>query len=201
MGADTGVDERSETRQAIMEATYRALRTHGYADLTIQAIADEFAKSKSLLYYHYDTKDDLLVDFLEYGLDRFAAEDAVDPTDPPETQLRTFLDDFLPASLGDEQRAFQVAIFDLRSQAPLDQAYREQFSRADRIIHETLVSILDEGIEQGVFRDIDVEHTAELLHSVMTGGMARHLTTTDRETVTARRALDSYIESHLLAGE
>jgi AcrR family transcriptional regulator len=198
---DADVDERSETQQAIMEATYRALRTRGYADLTIQAIADEFAKSKSLLYYHYDTKDDLLVDFLGYGLDRFAAEDAVDPTDSPTAQLETFLDDFLPASLDDEQRALQVALFELRSQAPMNEAYRKQFSRADRIIHETLAGILERGIEQDEFRDIDVDHVTELLHSVIDGGMTRRLTTADEEAVTARRALDTYIESNLLADE
>ena len=37
------------TRAAIMEATFEALSKHGYADLTIQTIADEFEKSKSLL--------------------------------------------------------------------------------------------------------------------------------------------------------
>lgn len=198
---DADVDERSETQREIMEATYCALRTRGYADLTIQAIADEFAKSKSLLYYHYDTKDDLLVDFLEYGLDRFAAEDAVDPTDSPTAQLETFLDDFLPASLDDDQRALQVALFELRSQAPMNEAYREQFSRADRIIHETLADILERGIEQGEFRTVDINYMTELLHSIIDGGMTRHLTTADETTMTARRTLDTYIESNLLTDE
>jgi AcrR family transcriptional regulator len=69
MGSPLFDDEPADTREAIMQATYRALRAHGYARLTIQRIGDEFPKSKSLLYHHYDGKDDLLLEFLSYMLD------------------------------------------------------------------------------------------------------------------------------------
>jgi len=54
-----------------MEATYRALCAHGYADLTTQDIADESETSKASLHYHYDTKEELLLSFLDYLYDRF----------------------------------------------------------------------------------------------------------------------------------
>ncbi len=73
------------TRAEIMDATYEALRKHGYAELTIQTIADEFPKSKSLLYYHYDAKDDLLVDFVDWLVEEFAAEVGADPEFVAET--------------------------------------------------------------------------------------------------------------------
>ncbi|MEF8974259.1 MAG: helix-turn-helix domain-containing protein, partial [Haloarcula sp.] len=44
-----------DTADDIMDATYRALCTHGYADLTMQDIADESDKSKAALHYHYDS--------------------------------------------------------------------------------------------------------------------------------------------------
>ncbi|PSQ42055.1 TetR family transcriptional regulator, partial [Halobacteriales archaeon QS_9_68_42] len=53
-----------ETRERITNATYRALCDHGYAALTMQDIADECDCSKSLLHYHFDTKEDLLVELL-----------------------------------------------------------------------------------------------------------------------------------------
>lgn len=50
----------SEVDEEIMEATYRALREHGYADLTIKRIAAEYGKSTAAVHYHYDTKEELL---------------------------------------------------------------------------------------------------------------------------------------------
>ncbi|WP_435077165.1 TetR/AcrR family transcriptional regulator [Halococcus sp. AFM35] len=62
--------------------TYRALSKHGYANLTMQAIADEFEKTKAVLHYHYDTKDRLLAAFLGYILDRFMDRSDVADDDP-----------------------------------------------------------------------------------------------------------------------
>ncbi|GAA0475047.1 hypothetical protein GCM10008985_34420 [Halococcus dombrowskii] len=60
---DTTTDE---TIEEIMDATYRALCKHGYAALRMQDIADETTKSKAALHYHYDSKHDLLLSFLDY---------------------------------------------------------------------------------------------------------------------------------------
>jgi len=60
-----------ETIDDIMEATYRALCTHGYADLTMQDIAAESTKSKGTLHYHFEGKQDLLESFLAFLLNRF----------------------------------------------------------------------------------------------------------------------------------
>ena len=61
----------SDTDEEIMQATYRALSEHGYANLTIKRIAAEYGKSTAAIHYHYDTKDDLLAAFLDFLLDRF----------------------------------------------------------------------------------------------------------------------------------
>ena len=80
--SDSFLEAPEGTREEIMRATYLALCEHGYASLTIQRISDEFPKSKSLIYHHYDGKDDLLIDFLEFVLERFektvSFEDAVE---------------------------------------------------------------------------------------------------------------------------
>ncbi|WP_256687212.1 TetR/AcrR family transcriptional regulator [Halococcus qingdaonensis] len=197
MSADTA---RNETQIDIMEATYRALCEHGYADLTIQAIADEFDKSKSLLYYHYDTKDEILIAFLSYLLDQFSIEDAIDRDESPDEQLWTLVDELLPESPPDEHREFQLALFELRSRALSKAAYREQFTRVDRLIHDAFVDVLTAGIDDGSFREIGVEETATLLVSTVTGAMLRRVTTDDDVTA-AREAVVDLVESRLIANE
>lgn len=192
MSADT---DRSETEAEIMEATYRALCEHGYADLTIQTIADEFDKSKSLLYYHHDTKDEILIAFLDYLLDQFTVEDAVEGGDSPDEQLRALVEQFLPLSPPDEQREFQLALFELRSRALSKPAYREQFTRVDRLIHDAFADVLAAGIEDGTFHAVDVEETAALLVSTVTGAMLRRVTADRDVTTPTRAAIATFLDS------
>lgn len=202
MDATNETDDAGGTRAAIMDATYDALRKHGYADLTIQRIADEFDKSKSLLYYHYESKDDLLVEFLDYGLERFAEQVAIDPEAEPDEQLRTFLDSLVPESLAEDRHEFHVAFIEMRSQAPFSEPYHEQFTKSDAFIRDTLAEIIEDGIERGVFREVDPMEKAELLVTITTGAMVRRVTTDVGDGMAAvRRAVDDYIESELLVAE
>lgn len=195
---DEETASQTETQAAIRDATYRALCEHGYADLTIQKIADEFPKSKSLLYYHYENKDEILVDLLEYVLDQYTVYDAIDKDNSPEEQLWTFIDDSLPESPDEEQRESQMALFELRSRALSEEAYREQITRIDRLTHDTLAGILRAGINDGTFRAVDVEETVEILVSMITGAMLRRATTSENITTQTRAAVTQFINSQLL---
>ncbi len=183
-----------------MEATYQALRKHGYADLSISKIAEEFEKSKSLLYHHYDGKDDLLVAFLEYLIDQFAADITLDAWDDAEAQLRSFFDRLIPPALDDEQREFQTALLEIRAQAPHNEVYREQFTKTDRFIRETIEQYLESGIEQGTFREVDSEATAQLFLSMINGAILERVTADNPRAIKdLRSALNSYIEEYLAA--
>jgi len=198
MNPSSETTQSKDTQAAIMDATYRALCEHGYADLTIEKINDEFAKSKSLLYYHYDNKDEILLNLLEYILDQFAIEDAVDPDDDPDIQLRTFVEGLLPWTPNDEEHEFQTAVFELRSQALSDDAYREGFTRADDLLRKTIIELIESGIEDGTFREVDPDRTAEHLLSTINGAMLRRLTAENESAVRAtRKGLDEYIDSYL----
>jgi len=199
---ESAVAEGEETEDAIMRATFRALCDHGYADLTIQAIADEFEKSKSLLYYHYETKDELLLDFLAYMLEHFErTHNTVDPEVDAVEQLQAWLDGPLPRTLEEGRRDFFTAMFELRVKAHHDEAYREQFARSDRVMRETIADHIELGIDRGDFRTVDVEETAALIQAVIFGSTLRWLTTGEEAAVAeARSALDAYVDSHLEHG-
>jgi len=187
------------TRVALMKATYEALSEHGYADLTIERIGEEFEKSVSLVYHHYDSKDALLVDFLEFILDRFEADVAFDERDDARARLRALLDRVLSASIDDERRALMGAITELRAQAPHNEAFREQFARSDRFFHARIAAIIEAGIDQGVFRDVDPDRTAELLLTTINGAMIGRVTTAEEAPIRAVRAeLDEYVRLRLL---
>ncbi|WP_267640166.1 TetR/AcrR family transcriptional regulator [Haloarchaeobius amylolyticus] len=191
-----------DTRAAIMRATYEALTSHGYANLTIQRIADEFEKSKSLLYHHYDGKDDLLVDFLQYMVEHFEQETTCAGCSDPGDRLDHLLDRVVPVDIDPEKQAFTAAMIELRAQAPHDPAYREQFTEHDRALRDRFADILRDGIEDGTFADVDPAATADFLLTLVNGIRHQRVTRDDDGSVPAARAeLDAYVDRRLRGGE
>lgn len=194
--------DMDETQTALMRATYETLCKHGYSDITIQRIGDEFPKSKSLIYQHYNSKDELLVAFLETMIDHFETEIPVEETTDALNQLQTLLDHLLAPSLETERYEFTSAMTELRAQAPHNEAYRDQFTKSDQLVHEHIADILELGIEQGTFRAVDPDRTAELLQTTIDGAMLRRTTTDGTADISSiRQEIEEYIHHRLIKEE
>jgi len=189
----------SEADEAIMRATYRALQTHGYADLTIKRIAEEYGKSTAAIHYHYDTKDDLLAAFLDYVLDRFVdAIHEVETTDP-EQRLDLLLDKLLEGP--SDHPGLSIALLEMRSQAPYIEAFRDRFQQNDEYVRYMLRTVIEQGIQAGVFADVDADQTARALMTIVNGARDRHVVLDDPDALaTARRAADEYVAAVLRPG-
>ena len=210
--------EPTDTRQAILGAAFRALCEHGYADLTIKRIGEEFDKSQSLVYHHYAGKDELLVDLLGFLIDDFEASVYASAFDvPPRERLDTFVGamtdpDAIPSEYGPDGR-FMTAIVELRAQAATDDAYRDHFDRSDRVFEEFLEQTIraaaadldDEREAAGADADspggqpaIPPAEVASTLQTLSTGGMVRWATTSDRGwTADTQRGARRYLETVL----
>ncbi|MCU4717047.1 TetR/AcrR family transcriptional regulator [Halapricum hydrolyticum] len=192
-------EDAEDTQTAIMRATFDALVEYGYAGLTIDRIDEFFPKSKSLLYHHYDGKDDLLVDFLSRMIDDYEAEiDCETPGDARE-RLDRWLDAIARPELAEEDRGFIRALVELRAQAAHDERYREHFTRSDRFFRGWLADIIADGIEEGVFREVDPEQVAATIHTIAGGVMTDRVTSDDPQVADVRAELDAYVEARLLA--
>jgi AcrR family transcriptional regulator len=194
----------SEADEAIMDAVDQALRKHGYAELTMQNIADESEKSKSLLHYHYDTKEDLLVAFLDGLIGDYEQRMACRTESPPTERIVEFLAQFVftPDDTGREQ--FHLALLEMRSQGPFNERIREQLVRSDELLRTTAAEVITEGIEDGVFEDVDPERTAAMLVAMLDGARTRQITLGEaNETYTrvvVEEALEQIVEPILVDG-
>ncbi|MEF8819650.1 MAG: TetR/AcrR family transcriptional regulator [Haloferacaceae archaeon] len=195
---ETDVDEGTDVQSAIREATYRALCRHGYHETTIQHIADEFEKSKSLLYYHYEDKHELLTDFLRHLLDQLAERLTVDGEDPYE-DLLTLVDRIVPVPMDDEDAQFRRVLLEIRAAAPHDESHRELVRRSDTIIRAAFADVIRRGVEEGRFDAADPDEAAEFVHTTLLGTMIRGVSLDDPETVArTRETLITYLDRHLL---
>ena len=187
-------------REEIMSATYEALCEHGYTDLTAQNIADRTDKSKSLLFYHYDSKEDLVADFVEYLLERYDERVENSRDLPPVERLAAFVDWFLYSPDDEERASFHTALLELRTQAPYNERYREQLRKSDDKLRETLEEILETGMEEGQFEPHDPSETAALLIAALDGARIRQITIgRDAYLEQVRRGITDTFFAELLA--
>ena len=191
-----------EDADPVMEATYRALCSHGYASLTMQDIANETDVSKAALHYHYDSKHDLLVSFLDYLYAEFTGRVRGPEGNGPAERLERFIEDVLvpPEPDEDERVAFGTAMLELKAQAPYDEDVRERMERFDRFLHGQARALVADGIAAGEFRAVDPDDTARFLVTALDGAGTKRVSV-GRDTDCTRRMLHSYVETYLLAGE
>lgn len=188
-----------EQKAQIARAVRKALAKHGYARLTTKKVAAESEKSEAGLYYYYDSKDEMIVAFLETSVDYLARRlDEID-ADGPEARLRAVCDILLVDETDDAAAGVNIAVMELLSHAPHNETLREPLLRMERHTLDVIADIVRGGVEQGIFRDVDPEGTAAFVLSATDGytGFALALGM-DGVGDRLRDALDVYIDSILV---
>ena len=190
-----------DARDEIMRATYRALCSEGYSELTTQSIADRTDRSKASLFYHYDSKEGLLGAFIDYLLEAFDERVERTRSAAPEDRLAAFVDWWF-VDTPEAEVGYHTAMLELRAQAPYNDTLREKLRESDAALRETLVEILADGIESGAFHEHEPEAVADLLLAAFDGARIRRLTLDrDAYSQTVRRSIDDYVFADILVSE
>ncbi|WP_224214687.1 TetR/AcrR family transcriptional regulator [Natrinema longum] len=188
-----------ETTDDLMEATYRALCKHGYAELTMQDIAAESTKTKGTLHYHFEGKQDLLESFLEYLLDQFEARTETVPGETAAQRLHEYIDELLTPSDEESAEEFRTAILEIKAQSPYNEAYRARLREFDHTLRDRIAGFVADGLETGEFRaDVDPEETADFLVTIFNGAETR-AAAVDRSPECTKRYVHAYIDDTLRA--
>ncbi|HEV3344456.1 MAG TPA: helix-turn-helix domain-containing protein [Pirellulales bacterium] len=78
------------TDEAILATTLRHLSEHGYARMSVDAIAADAHTTKPTIYRRWSSKEELAI----AALARFQAQEQPKPTGSTESDLKTLLQDF-----------------------------------------------------------------------------------------------------------
>jgi AcrR family transcriptional regulator len=191
----TETTRRSKTEQLIVEATFRALHEHGYADLTMQRITAEFDKSKSLLYYYYDNKEDIVRDLLAFAVEQVLADLDRRTGSDPVTNLRAVIDSLLPNAPSSEVLAARHVIVELRAQAVVNEEFRPTFTDIDERLYGRIEGYLAAGQETEDLVVPDVESEAEEFLALLNGALVESATTNRDVIPSVRTALHSRVDA------
>jgi len=186
------VDVQGDTHREIMGATYHALCKHGYAHLTMQDIADEFDKSRSLLHYHYDTKEELMLAFVDNTVGWVGERLAESGTEDPLERLEEYVDGFVIEPGEEDRETFALALLELRVQAVHNEQFREKLATHYQTNIDTVAEILSDGVDAGVFRPVDPEEVGETIYTALVGARMYQVTLGARHA--SRRMRDRIAE-------
>lgn len=185
-----------DTREVIMEATFRALSKHGYTNLRMRDIGEEMELTRQVIHYHFDGKYDLMADFLEYIVEQYDGSVAVDEYDDPRAELDARIDQclfgpgFEEFSHWDRMKVYH----ELFAHAQNDERHREILEAHYQRLRESIVTVVEEGIEAGVFREVDPELMGQFITDVIHVGRERRISLGHEDAPEeARRAIDEFV--------
>lgn len=188
-----------------MEATFRALSKHGYNDLRMRDIGEEFEMSRTLIHYHYDGKHDLISAFLEYVIEQYEGGVSVDEDADPLTELHARIDQCLfgPEFDSDFGHWERMKVYhELFSQAQHNERHREVFNDHYAAIRDSITRVLERGIEENAFRPVDAEETAQFITDSIHAARARRISLGHEDAPKqAQRSIHQFVLASLLEPE
>ncbi|MFD1635245.1 TetR/AcrR family transcriptional regulator (plasmid) [Haloplanus ruber] len=190
-----------DTATEILEATYRALCRYGYAELTLENIAEEADRSKGIIHYHYDNKENLFVELLDFLYERYTTQLPSVEGGTPRAQLSALLDVVLTDEETTPDQEIRTALLEVKAQAPYNDAIQTRLTNFDEVLFERIQDIIAAGVEIGEF-DTTVEPAvaAEFLVTIITGAHTRCVAV-ECSSEQLHETITRYVEKHLIAEE
>lgn len=141
-------------RQNVVEAAYRLIAEQGLEGLRTREVAARADLNVATLHYYFATKEALIREVVAYQAQQFAAPSLPSPpaaTEEPCEALRYELAD-LKHRLEQTPEIFIVQ-FELYLRSLRDPTIRDMLREMQSSWHHAVVSYLQSGIAQGIFRD------------------------------------------------
>ncbi len=154
-------------REEILAATVTHIAGVGIAQTRVGDVAAELGVSPALVFYHFGTKDELVVEAFTYAVDhdlqRIERTAARGPT--PTDRLRALVRSFGPSGKVVSWRLW----IDAWALAQRDPGIRTVLRRLDRQWRDTFVSIVRDGVDDGSFTCADPEAAVARVAALLDG--------------------------------
>ncbi|OQD56570.1 transcriptional regulator [Streptomyces phaeoluteigriseus] len=175
-------------RADVLAAAMAMIAERGLEKLTMAALGREVGMSSGHLLYYFRSKDELLLQALEWSEGRLGAERGRLLTGPATARERldAYVDLYVPAGHRDPHWTLWLEVWNRSQSAAADTDARDRQAAIEGAWHRDLVALLAEGVSRGEFRPVDPDRFAARLRALLDGfsiHVAVGLRGADREQV------------------
>ncbi|MEU4496657.1 TetR/AcrR family transcriptional regulator [Streptomyces sp. NPDC023998] len=156
-------------RESVLAAAMATIAERGLDGLTMAGLGREVGMSSGHLLYYFRTKDELLLQTLEWSEGRLGAERSalLSQQAPARERLDAYVDLYIPDGPRDPHWTLWLEVWN-RSQNADDDARARQ-AAIEGAWHRDLVALIAEGISRGEFRSVDADRFAARLRALLDG--------------------------------
>ena len=164
--------EKEYRRNTIINAAQKVFSAKGYNSATMEEIAKEAELSPGTLYLYFKNKEELHTSLSINILARLSAmlRDVVEQDISVEDKIRRFCDVFI--QIYDEDASILINLFHLQSGETLTNLSDEvmaQLKTFSSEAHGSLIAVVKEGIEAGIFREEHPVALADVIWATYSG--------------------------------
>ena len=156
---------KGEKQNEIFDAALKLFALYGYKKTTVEDVAEKVGMTKSNLYFYVKNKRDLYEKTVSRSLERWrdSVARAIGETDDVVEKFSVMAKESFAYLAGEEDlRAICMKDPNIFTLTPREDRFYEINFGAMQLIK----SILVQGIEEGRFYPVDVDHTTELFFSI-----------------------------------
>jgi AcrR family transcriptional regulator len=173
-------------REDVLAAAMEMIAERGLEKLTMAALGREVGMSSGHLLYYFHSKDELLLQTLEWSESRLGDERRHLLARPGSARERldAYVDLYVPDGHRDPHWTLWLEVWN-RSQNADDDA-RDRQAAIEGVWHRDLVALIAEGVSRGEFRPVDPDRFAARLRALLDGfsiHVAIGLRGTDRDMI------------------
>ncbi|MDX2730005.1 MULTISPECIES: TetR/AcrR family transcriptional regulator [Streptomyces] len=156
-------------REEVLAAAMATIAERGLDGLTMAGLGREVSMSSGHLLYYFRTKDELLLQALEWSEGRLGARrrELLARQIPVRERLDAYVDLYIPDGHRDPHWTLWLEVWNRSQNA--DAEARARQAAIERAWHRDLVALLAEGASRGEFRAVDAERYATRLRALLDG--------------------------------
>ncbi|MBE8477835.1 TetR/AcrR family transcriptional regulator [Streptomyces justiciae] len=158
-------------RERILTAAMEMIADRGLEKLTMAALGRELGMSSGHLLYYFRSKDELLLQTLEWSEGRLGGERGrlLARTGTARERLDAYVDLYVPDGHRDPHWTLWLEVWNRSQSAAVESDARDRQAAIEGAWHRDLVALLAEGVSRGEFRPVDPDRFAARLRALLDG--------------------------------
>jgi TetR/AcrR family fatty acid metabolism transcriptional regulator len=179
MGEKSNNDIINLRRSQLTKAAYNVVSKKGYYNFTIKDISKESGLSTGLVHYYFKNKQDLMLNLIREmnkNLKKYLNNGLSRSEDPVE-KLKIYVTQAFELVMNEKNYFF--VFIDFLSQVNRSERMRKANIRLIESYREECSRILKEGVEKGVFKEIDIKYVTTVIISLIQGMIIQYVIDND----------------------